>query len=126
MIKLKKIFVVINPASNDQYALKRAAEIAALSKAELIAHLCVYSGIETNSQEELKEAEFTRYQLWLENIVHPFREQGLKIRIELAWDKNWQKELGKASRKEHPDLIVKASRRTPKVLPARYYWSIPR
>ncbi len=115
MIKLKKIFVVINPASNDQYALKRAAEIAALSKAELIAHLCIYSGIETYSQDELKEAEFTRHQLWLKNIIQPYKDQGLKIRIELAWDSNWQKELGKAARKEHPDLIVKASRRSPKL-----------
>lgn len=114
MIKLKKIFVAINPASNDQYGLKRAAEIAKLSKAEIAAHLCIYSGIEASDQEALKEAEISRYKPWLENLVKPIRDQGIKVRTEITWDKDWKKGLGNAAKSENPDMIVKASQKTQK------------
>ena len=113
MDKIKKIFVVINPTTNNQYALERASKIAKRRKSEIIAHLCIYSDQETSDINDLKEVEFERYKAWLEKHLKPIRKMGIKVGSEIAWDEDWQAELGKAAKRVKPDLIVKASRRGP-------------
>jgi universal stress protein E len=105
---------VVNPATNDQYALQRAAEVAQRRKSEIFAHLCIYSDIETSDINELKEVEIERHRPWLENHLKPVRKLGIKVESEIVWDEDWQDELGKAVKRIKPDLIVKASRRNPK------------
>jgi universal stress protein E len=113
MENLKNIFVVINPAVREQYALTRAVEIAERRNSNVFAFLCIYSSLETSDIEELRRAELERYEPWLENLLKPIRKKGIKIQSNIAWEKNWQDELGKAVKKVKPDLIVKATRRNP-------------
>jgi universal stress protein E len=113
MEKIKKIFAVINPATNDQYALKRAVEIAKRHNAEIFAHLCVYSGIESSDPDGLKEVVIERHQVWLEKHIKPVRKMGIKVKSDIVWNEDWQKEIGIAAKKINPDLIVKGSKRSP-------------
>jgi universal stress protein E len=111
MGKVKKIFVVIDPTSNNQYALHRAGEIAQRRKSEIIAHLCIYSKLESSNLNELKDVEIERHKPWLEKHLKLIRDKGIKVDSEIVWDANWHHELGKAVKKAKPDLIVKTSRR---------------
>jgi universal stress protein E len=115
MEKIKKIFVVINPATNDQYALKRAAEIAKRRKSQIIAHLCVYSDIETSDHDALKEVVIERHNLWIDKHLKSIRNMGVKVKSEIVWDKDWQEEIGVAAKNNNPDLIVKDSKRNLKI-----------
>ncbi len=113
MIKINKIFVVINPTTDDQYALWRAAEIAKHRKAEIFAFVCIYSPMQTSDLEKLKEAEIARYQPWLDKLVQPIKKQGIKVRTGIAWNQVWHKVLVVEVKRERPDMIVKATRRNP-------------
>lgn len=112
IVKLNRIFVVINPAAREQYALMRAAEIAKRRDAEIIAHLCIYSDLETSDPKELQEVEIARHQAWLEEHLKPVRKLGIKVTAEIVWDEDWQAEVGKAAKRVKPDLIVKTSGRS--------------
>jgi len=113
MHKLNKIFVVINPTTNNQLALTKATEIALRRKAEIFAHLCIYSEIEADNAEELKEVEISRHRPWLENHLKIAKDQGVKVKYDIVWNKNWRNEIGKVAKKENADLIIKASNRSP-------------
>ena len=112
MENIKKIFVVIDPAVREQYALNRAVEIAQRLKADIHAYLCIHSDLETSDIEELKKAEQERYEPWLDNLLMPARKKGIKINSEIVWDEDWKDQLGKAAKKVKPDLMVKATKRS--------------
>jgi len=113
MHKLNKIFVIIDPTTNNQFALVRATEIAKRRKAEIFAYLCIYSAIETDSPDELKEVELARHKPWLEKHLKVASDQGIKVKYDIVWEKDWRKVIGKAAKKEDADLIIKPSNRNP-------------
>jgi len=113
MHKLNKIFVIINPTTDNQYALVRAAEIAKRRKADIFAYLCIHSAIEADNPDELKEVEIARHKPWLEKHLQKVKDLGVKVKYEIVWEKDWRKEIGKAAKKQNADLIVKSSNRNP-------------
>ena len=111
MKELKTIFVSIDPTTNKQLALERAAAIAKKCPgSKLFAYVCIYSNIETNDAEALKLAEITRHQLWLEEIIAPVRAGGVEIDIIMEWNEEWRYAIGPAAERAGSDLIVKSSR----------------
>jgi len=115
MRELSTIFVSIDPTTNKQLALDRAAAIAKkCAGSKLHAYVCIYSDIETDDQEALKQAEIDRYKLWMENIIAPLRTGGLEVNAIIDWSEDWHHAIGPAAERAGSDLIVKYSRpRTP-------------
>ena len=109
MKNLDNIFVIINPTRTVQRGLSRAAGIARTVNAKLHAYVCVYSDLETNDPAALKQVETERYQMWLDRIVEPVRQQGIEIDTIVEWDRDWRHAAGAAARKLNADLIVKPS-----------------
>lgn len=111
MIKIKKILAVIDPTKREQIALRRAEWITTISDATIYAYLCVYSELETEDKDLLKDIELERYKLWLEQIIQPLQERGIKVEMQLDWGSDWRSRIGAMSKKLGCDLIVKSSRR---------------
>ena len=111
MIYIDNIFVIIDPTTDKQYALHRAAKIAKITGAKIHAYLCISSRLETHDQEALRQTERSRYELWLNNILEPIRAEGLEVITQLDWKSDWRSAIGNAAYQAYSDLIVKPSRR---------------
>ena len=111
MIYIDNIFAVIDPTTDKQYALQRAAKIARITGAKIRAYLCISTGLETHDQEALRQTERSRYELWLNNILVPIRAEGIEVITQLDWKSDWRSALGNAAYQAYSDLIVKPSRR---------------
>jgi universal stress protein E len=109
--QLKKIFCVIDPTTNNQRGLNRAASVARNSGAEIHAHVCfsVPSGVRANDKDSLREAEQSRHEAWVERLVAPLQSEGLKISTEVECDEDWRSALIAAAKRSEADLIVRSS-----------------
>lgn len=110
-MKIKNIFVIIDPTSEVQYGLKRAANIAKNHGAKLHAYIGIYSRLETDDPEMLKRVETARYKLWLETFMEPIRAEGIDIDDYIEWTPDWRESTGDAANSVNSDLIVKTSSR---------------
>lgn len=110
MIVLNKIFAVIDPSTQNQRALIRAAKIAKIANAKIHAYLCIHSHMDTDDIDILKETEIARQQLWLDKLIEPLRADGVDIETQIDWNENWRSILGTAAKNANCELIVKSSR----------------
>ncbi len=111
MTELNTIFVVIDPSTDEQYALQRAKRIAKVVDAKIHACLCISPILETHDPEALRRTEIARYKPWLENIAEQTRTEGFDVSCELEWTTDWRAALGAAAKRVNSDLIVKSSHR---------------
>jgi len=109
--KFSNIFCVIDPTTTKQRALSRAAGVAADSGATIHAFLSFnLPALASASDEgELIRAEQARHSLWLETLLAPLREQGLKCEGEVLYDEDWRDAIVQAAKRSGADLIVRAS-----------------
>lgn len=112
-LELDKIFCVIDPTTNNQRALTRAVSVARNSGATIHAHLCfaMPTGIHANDMEAFEEAELTRQEMWLERLLQPYKDDGIKIESAVECREDWREALVKAARKVKAGLIVRSSYR---------------
>jgi len=110
MSLIKTVFTVIDPTSQKQRALDRAIRIAQMNKAKLHAFLCVYSNIEADDLEALRQVETSRYAIWLDQVIEPARAAGLQVTTQIEWNKDWFAAIAPAAKAVDSDLIVKPSR----------------
>jgi len=114
-IQLKNIFCVIDPTTNRQRALERAVSVAAASGGRVHAYLChmLPSGIPAEDRDELRAAEGSRHEAWLERLVEPHRSKGVEIITEIESTEDWRGALAKAAERAGADIIMRATfRRT--------------
>ncbi len=111
---LRNIFCVIDPTTNNQRALTRAASVAATSGARIHAYLCCAPGKErAQDRDEYRAAELRRHELWLAQLVQPHLDAGLNISTEVECQEHWRAAIVSAARRSEADLIVRSSfRRT--------------
>lgn len=111
-MKLTRLLCVIDPTTNNQRALKRAAFIAPRSNAAVHALLCfaLPQGVQAADSAEFEEAERLRHELWLERLLEPLREQGCTLTTEIRIAADWRSETTRAIRASDADLVIKASR----------------
>ena len=119
-ISPEKIFVVIDPTSNQQSALDRAVALARHYGARIHAYLCIYSSLETDDPEMLKKVEMTRYKLWLDTFIEPIRAKGIDIDVQIDWSPNWREAMRDAALQSECDLIIKQTTRRSR--PPTRYW----
>ena len=83
MATISKIFAVIDPSTDNQIALVRAGKIAGRNE-NIAVHVyeALYSNQENSDKDALRRVETARHQAWLESLVAPLRESGIKVDVE--------------------------------------------
>ncbi len=122
MFAIKKIMAVIEPGTETQRALTRAAELARKLDAELILFLCDYSAnlaasplLSASNQSRGRQAFIHEKKLWLEELAQPLREQGISVDTEAVWGKRFYAEAIRKCLRGCIDLVVKASEHHSKI-----------
>jgi universal stress protein E len=91
--EISQILSVIDPTTDDQPAMRRAAWAAANSGAELELLICYYneylSGdrlFDSQSLQATRKEVLDGYRKHLESLAQPLRESGLTVRTQVMWD----------------------------------------
>ena len=108
-LKIRKIFAVIDPTTDQQVALARALDLAKTTNASVHAYLCCYSAVETDHFLALKRVEMARHEAWLEKIAGAENTNGANVTIQVDWSEDWRSALADAAANANTDLIVKAA-----------------
>lgn len=110
MPTLNKIFTVIDPTTDNQVALARAAQIASQNQAISVhVYEAVHSSGDNADAEALQRAELARHRAWIETLVEPIRAAGNEVNIELEWTAEWRDAIAPAAERAGADLIVKTA-----------------
>ncbi len=113
MLQIRKLFCVVDPTTNNQPALARGAYIATGTGAALHAYVCTYSHIDqaADDRTEMREAEISKHEAWLERLTAPMRASGINVSLEVDWRDDWREAVAPAAERAGADLIVKSSYR---------------
>lgn len=107
---INKIFVVIDPTTDQQIALDRAGRMSSRNEAlSLHVYCAAYNAASAADPDALKRVEVSRQRSWVESLVAPLREQGTEVEVEIEWTDEWRDALAKAAGRCGADLIVKAA-----------------
>jgi len=110
MPALNKIFVVIDPTTDNQVALSNAAWLASQNDSvALHVYEAVYSGDSSKDPVALERVELARHTAWVESLVSPIREAGTQVDIQVEWNADWRDALAPAAINAGADLILKAA-----------------
>jgi len=105
------LFVVIDPTTDDQRALKRAEQLAVDTGARLHLFCCEYkddlSAFE--SRKDAKQDTLASARELLERLAQPLRAEGLEVDCEAYWNRDWQSSIIRAATRTGADLILKSS-----------------
>ena len=110
MTQFNKLFVVYDPTREEQPALQRAAAIARENTASLYVFACIYSDTAKSDEPAAEVARLIEEQrVMLAQAVAPISSEGLKVSVEVEWDKDWYQAVVRASTKLGADLVLKSS-----------------
>jgi len=110
MATISRIFAVIDPSTDNQIALVRAGKNAGRNE-NIAVHVyeALYSNQENSDKDALRRVETARHQAWLESLVAPLRESGIKVDVEIEWTSDWRDAIAPAAQRAGADLIIKAA-----------------
>lgn len=109
----KKLFVVIDPTSEEQPALIRSADIAQKSKGRITAFSAIYKHVDemtdATSRKSGKLAELNRWQGEVTKMITPLQAKGLKIKHQCHWTSDWYSAVSRAALRAEADLVIKST-----------------
>lgn len=109
----KNLFVVIDPTSESQPALVRAAQMAKKSKSKVTAFSAVYKAIEempnANSKKDGKRSFLKEWDNKVKTILAPFKDEGVKISSDTYWTADWYAAVSRAAVRADADLVIKST-----------------
>jgi universal stress protein E len=109
----KNLFVVIDPTSEKQPGLDRAAELSRLGKARITAFSSVYKSVdemtEANSRRSGKREFLKDWESKLKLMLAPYKEKGLKISSDTYWTADWYAAVSRAALRADADLVIKST-----------------
>lgn len=105
------LFVVIDPTTDSQRALKRAEQLAVDTSARLHLFCCEYQEdlSHFDSRKDAKHDILQRARKLLESLAEPLRKEGLAVTTEAYWNQDWQSSIIRAASRIGADLILKSS-----------------
>lgn len=111
MLKLTTVLCIIDPTTNQQRSLERAAFIARQNGATVHALLCFTppQGVAAEDPDALLAAEQRRHELWLEELVKPLKVTDIDVTTEVRSHPDWRTGLAEAVRSAEADLLIKAA-----------------
>jgi len=105
--------VVIDPTSQKQPGLDRAAELSRLGKARITAFSSVYKSVdemtEANSRRSGKREFLKDWESKLKVMLAPYKEKGLKISSDTYWTADWYAAVSRAALRADADLVIKST-----------------
>jgi universal stress protein E len=114
MAKRHSILVVIDPTSEDQPALSKAAEFAEHIDADLALLTCIFDPniahvewVTGNSLKHLRTAAIDGQFERLEQLAEPLRNAGRTVSIKVIWDKPLHEAIVREALRAEPDFVVK-------------------
>jgi universal stress protein E len=114
MNEISQILSVIDPTTDDQPAMRRAAWVAANTGAELELLICYYneylSGdrlFDSQSLQATRSEVLDGYRKHLETLAQPLRESGLTVRTQTMWDHPLYEGIVKHAAAINADLVFK-------------------
>ena len=107
MDEINKIFTVIDPTTKNQRALNRAVLGAKSTGARIHAYLCIAFNMDTDHFHDFIEAETSKYQAWIDDLIEPIRADGIDIDVEIERHDDWHSAMGPATTRSGCDLIIK-------------------
>lgn len=110
MSTFNKIFAVIDPTTDNQVALTRAAKIAGRNE-NISVHIyeAIYSLGDSTDAEALQRVETARHKAWVESIAVPLREQGIEVSVEIEWTEDWRDAIAPAAARAGASLVIKTA-----------------
>ncbi|MGI9292919.1 MAG: universal stress protein [Pseudomonadales bacterium] len=122
MFEIKRILAVIDPTTETQRALTRAAEFARQFDAELTLFVCDYVRelgdspfLSASSQKRGRQSFIHEKQKWVDKLAQPLREEGIQVDTEAVWGKRFYEEVIRKCLRANIDLVVKATEHHSKI-----------
>jgi universal stress protein E len=114
MNEISQILSVVDPTTDDQPALRRAAWVAANTGAELELFICYYneylSGdrlFDSRSLQATRKELLDGYENHLETLAEPLRQSGLTVRTRAVWDHPLYEGVVRHAAAINADLVFK-------------------
>lgn len=114
MKNISKILCVVDPTTEEQHAIERAAWIAGYTNAELELHINYYneylSGdrfFDSRSLRKARREVITNHLARLEKKAAPLRERGLNVTTSAVWDHPLHDGIVRQAAASKSDLVVK-------------------
>ncbi len=114
MAKRSSILVIIDPTSEDQPALSKAAEFANHIDADLALLTCIFNPdiahvewVTGDSLKHLRIAEIDTQFERLEQLAEPLRNAERAVSVKVAWDKPLHEAIIREALRIEPDFVVK-------------------
>ncbi|MEE2023748.1 universal stress protein UspE [Alkalimonas mucilaginosa] len=116
MSKPQHIMVVIDPTTEQQKALNRAVEYARYQDCSLTAFLSIYdfsyemtTMLSGEERESMRQAVIKDRELWISELVAPYRDKGLVVDIHVEWHNRPFEAIVKAVLDEGYDMVFKGT-----------------
>ncbi len=116
MQSINKLLVVIDPDNIKQAALEKAVGIATATGASILALLCHYEkvsdsgdAVENNYLADIKKTAIALKQQWLDEMIQPFKNQGVDITTTIRWHHRLYEAVIFAALHERCDLVLKST-----------------
>ncbi|MBT8089231.1 MAG: universal stress protein [Gammaproteobacteria bacterium] len=114
MKEISRILAVVDPTTEDQPALRRAAWLAKKNRAELELLVCYYneylSGdrlFDSPSLEKARDEVIQSHEKYLEKLAEPLRADGIVVKTTARWDHPLYEGVVRRAVESKADLIVK-------------------
>jgi universal stress protein E len=114
MNDISQILSVIDPTTDDQPAMQRAAWVAANTGAEIELLICYYneylSGdrlFDSRSLQETRREVLEGYEKFLESLAQPLRASGLTVKTRAIWDHPLYEGIVRHAAALNADLVFK-------------------
>jgi len=108
-MEINKIFAIFDPTSNNERLLDVLKRIAGRESAEVTAYCCIYSAQRNHDQAMMIRIEKQRFTLWLNKILQPLIDEGIKVKKKIQWHPSWRDAAVETAGSCGCDLIVKNS-----------------
>jgi universal stress protein E len=108
-IEITKILAVIDPTTEKQLALVRAAHVARRTNARVHAYLCCHSTAPADDPAELERVEIERNRAWLKTVIEKQHLDDVAFTVQVEWSAAWREIFADAAARNDCNLIVKST-----------------
>lgn len=109
----KNLFVVIDPTSDNQPALQRAAQMAKKAKSKITAFSAVHQDVgdmqNASSKKDGKRKFLKDWEARVKTIVAPVKADGVKVSSDTYWTADWYAAVSRAALRADADLVIKST-----------------
>jgi universal stress protein E len=134
-VSFRRILVIVDPTTDDQPAVQKAARVAAASGARVELYVCdIQQQVPESWSGPSRSLEYRemRRQRMLEDLqrrAQPYRALGLTIDVACEWHAPLEEGIGHHVIRSRPDLVIKTTHRhpaAPRVKLTRTDWTLIR